>query len=76
MNETANVRRINNGFGYMANGARGVRRATFKDRIAAMQMRGTIKTCVKNARREYNRLQRKQLDAMLDEMMPKASDFL
>jgi hypothetical protein len=34
----------------------GLARADFKDRIAAMQMRGTIRTCVKNARREYNRM--------------------
>jgi hypothetical protein len=46
----------------------GMARADFKDRIAAMQMRGTIRTCVKNARREFNRTARSNSRAV-EEMM-------
>jgi hypothetical protein len=49
-------------------------RASFKDRIAAMQMRGTIQTCIKNARREYNRIERKRLGGMAESMAHKAMD--
>jgi hypothetical protein len=52
----------------------GLARANFKDRIAAMQMRGTIRTCEKNARREYNRIERKRLDGMAESMAHKAMD--